>query len=151
MIRMSQKQRAGTLTDDDRREWNAYARQRQLSPAIEGPRVFTRQHPGDAQDLIVEVKAGAENHSRLRCSANDGPRKKLTQNPLPVRFAHAPSEMPAAGRALPWHRCRLHADVPASYAGKPFADAYHKSGPPVIPGIVQCALYDLGGEGVRLS
>jgi hypothetical protein len=38
--------------------------------------------------------------------------------------------------------------VPADYQGKPFTDAFHKSGPPNIPGVVQCALYDLGGEGV---
>lgn len=38
--------------------------------------------------------------------------------------------------------------IPADYQGKPFADAYHKSGPPAIPGIVQCALYDMGGEGI---
>jgi len=42
----------------------------------------------------------------------------------------------------------LSAAVPFDYQGKPFADAFHKSGPPNIPGIVQCALYDLGGEGV---
>ncbi len=65
MIRMSQKQRAGTLTDEDRREWNAYARQRQLSPAIEGPRVFTRRHPGDKDEQLVEVKAGTENQFEI--------------------------------------------------------------------------------------
>jgi hypothetical protein len=43
---------------------------------------------------------------------------------------------------------RLHADVPAGYAGRPFADEMHQSGAATIPGIVQCALYDLGGEGV---
>ncbi len=37
---------------------------------------------------------------------------------------------------------------PAGYAGRPFADACHQTGPAAIPGIVQCALYDLGGEGV---
>jgi acetyl esterase/lipase len=61
MIRMLQKQRAGTLTAEDRQEWNAYARQRDLAPAIEGPRVFTRAHPDDTHDLTVEVKAGADN------------------------------------------------------------------------------------------
>ena len=40
------------------------------------------------------------------------------------------------------------AEVPADYRGKPFADAYRKAGAPNIPGIVQCALYDLGGETV---
>jgi len=40
------------------------------------------------------------------------------------------------------------AGIPADYRGKPFADAYQKAGVPNIPGIVQCALYDLGGEGV---
>jgi len=38
--------------------------------------------------------------------------------------------------------------IPADYRGKPFADSVHKAGPPNIPGIIQCALYDLGGEGV---
>jgi hypothetical protein len=38
--------------------------------------------------------------------------------------------------------------VPAGYQGKPFTDAMHQTGPAKIPGIVQCALYDLGGEGV---
>src|SRR5208283_3241794 len=37
---------------------------------------------------------------------------------------------------------------PADYKGKPFTDEYHQTGPANIPGIVQCALYDLGGEGV---
>ena len=40
------------------------------------------------------------------------------------------------------------ADVPSAYKGTPFVDAIHKAGVPNIPGIVQCALYDLGGEGV---
>jgi len=37
---------------------------------------------------------------------------------------------------------------PAGYAGRPFEDAVHGAGPQRIPGIVQCALYDTGGEGV---
>jgi len=41
-----------------------------------------------------------------------------------------------------------HAALPTDYQGKPFADDFHKTGAPSIPGIVQCALYDLGGEGV---
>jgi hypothetical protein len=40
------------------------------------------------------------------------------------------------------------AAVPANYQGKPFTDTFHKTGVVNIPGIVQCALYDLGGEGV---
>ncbi|HOY57850.1 MAG TPA: DUF5010 C-terminal domain-containing protein [Verrucomicrobiota bacterium] len=40
------------------------------------------------------------------------------------------------------------AALPSGYAGKPFADAFHQSGVPTIPGIVQCAFHDLGGEGV---
>lgn len=40
------------------------------------------------------------------------------------------------------------AQIPRDYLGKPFADAVHKAGAPNIPGIVQCALYDLGGAGV---
>jgi hypothetical protein len=40
------------------------------------------------------------------------------------------------------------ADPPSTYTGQPFQDDYIKSGPPAIPGILQCALFDLGGEGV---
>jgi hypothetical protein len=40
------------------------------------------------------------------------------------------------------------ATIPPGYKGKPFRDQSHKSGPQVIPGTVQLALYDLGGEGV---
>lgn len=43
---------------------------------------------------------------------------------------------------------QINAGVPAGYQGQPFADQYVKTGPPAIPGVVQCALYDLGGEGV---
>jgi hypothetical protein len=38
--------------------------------------------------------------------------------------------------------------LPHSYQGKPFQDDVHRSGPQTIPGVLQCALYDLGGEGV---
>jgi hypothetical protein len=38
--------------------------------------------------------------------------------------------------------------LPPGYKGKPFQDRSHKSGPQTIPGVVQAALYDLGGEGI---
>lgn len=40
------------------------------------------------------------------------------------------------------------ATVPADYKGRPFQDSVYKAGAQSIPGILQCALYDLGGEGV---
>ena len=40
------------------------------------------------------------------------------------------------------------AQIPKDYKGKPFKDAHHKQGAQVIPGRVELALYDLGGEGV---
>lgn len=57
------------------------------------------------------------------------------KNPIPLWFA--------AGITI-----AAMADIPAGYQGKPFTDSVHKSGVPAIPGIIQCALYDLGGEGV---
>ena len=42
----------------------------------------------------------------------------------------------------------LRAQIPKGYKGKPFQDAFHMSGPQVIPGRLQAVLYDLGGEGV---
>ncbi len=38
--------------------------------------------------------------------------------------------------------------MPDGYKGKPYADATHTSGAQVIPGRVEAALFDLGGEGV---
>lgn len=42
----------------------------------------------------------------------------------------------------------LLAQMPSDYKGKPFEDQWYKSGPQAIPGRVQLAYYDLGGEGV---
>jgi hypothetical protein len=41
-----------------------------------------------------------------------------------------------------------YSQIPADYKGKPFADSLNKKGPQVIPGTVELAFYDLGGEGV---
>ena len=38
--------------------------------------------------------------------------------------------------------------VPEDYKGTPFQDSTHSAGPQSIPGCVQAALYDLGGEGI---
>jgi len=40
------------------------------------------------------------------------------------------------------------AALPPDYKGKPFEDSVYKRGPQVIPGRLECAYYDLGGEGV---
>ena len=40
------------------------------------------------------------------------------------------------------------ADHFAGYRGQPYRDAVYHGGPQKIPGRVQCAYYDLGGEGV---
>src|SRR4051794_30950188 len=42
---------------------------------------------------------------------------------------------------------RSRAVLPSDYLGRPFEDADHKQGPAMIPGILQCAHFDLGGEG----
>ena len=41
-----------------------------------------------------------------------------------------------------------NAAVPPDYKGKPFHNSTYEGGPQVIPGKVECAYYDLGGEGV---
>ena len=38
--------------------------------------------------------------------------------------------------------------VPKNYKGKPFHDATHKTGPQTIPGRLEAAFYDLGGEAI---
>lgn len=44
--------------------------------------------------------------------------------------------------------CACAAALPPDYKGLPFEDTAYKAGPQSIPGVVQCAYYDLGGEGV---
>ena len=41
-----------------------------------------------------------------------------------------------------------YAQVPKDYKGKPFKDGYYTAGPQVIPGRIELAYYDLGGEGI---
>ena len=41
-----------------------------------------------------------------------------------------------------------YAQIPAGYKGKPFRDSVYVSGAQIIPGRVELAYYDLGGEGV---
>jgi hypothetical protein len=59
--RLSAKLRDGTLTDEERREWIAYARKRDLSPSLGDQRVFRARHPGEGGEMIVEFKGGGEN------------------------------------------------------------------------------------------
>lgn len=40
------------------------------------------------------------------------------------------------------------AALPTDYAGQPFGDSVHRAAGQVIPGKIECAYYDLGGEGV---
>ncbi len=42
----------------------------------------------------------------------------------------------------------VNSQIPQNYKGKPFNDSNYKSGPQVIPGRIELAYYDLGGEGV---
>ena len=55
---------------------------------------------------------------------------------------------PAVIAAILLAGCCTPSNIPASYKGKPFKDKYYKLGPQVIPGRVELAYYDLGGEGV---
>jgi hypothetical protein len=44
--------------------------------------------------------------------------------------------------------CRCASAQLNEYKGKPFQDSVYHGGPQKIPGLVQCAYYDFGGEGV---
>ena len=50
-----------------------------------------------------------------------------------------------ASLTIAWN---TRAALPADYTGKPFKDAVYTAGAQVIPGRVECAYFDLGGEGV---
>jgi hypothetical protein len=38
--------------------------------------------------------------------------------------------------------------IPPGYKGKPYKDSVYNRGPQIIPGTIECAYYDMGGEGV---
>lgn len=44
--------------------------------------------------------------------------------------------------------CAFASEYPGAYKGVPFRDSSYTGGPQAIPGRVQCAYFDLGGEGV---
>jgi hypothetical protein len=46
---------------------------------------------------------------------------------------------------LPASAC---AALPPDYKGRPFADPIHSQSPAVIPGKLECACFDFGGEGI---
>ena len=54
------KQSKGTLTDADRKAWGDYLRKRNLSPRIDKQRIYSRKHPNDKQDNIIDVKEGRD-------------------------------------------------------------------------------------------
>lgn len=60
MIKMMAKQRDNSLTEADVKSWGEYLRKRDLSPSIYNQRVFSRQHPQDKDDYVIQVKAGAD-------------------------------------------------------------------------------------------
>lgn len=60
MIAMTEKQSRGTLTDADRKAWGEYLRKRDLSPSIYKQRIYSRKHPADKTDYIVDIKNGKE-------------------------------------------------------------------------------------------
>jgi len=60
MIQMMDKQSKGTLTAADQKQWGEYLRKRNLSPSIDKQRIYSREHPKDKQDYIIDVKEGKE-------------------------------------------------------------------------------------------
>ena len=43
---------------------------------------------------------------------------------------------------------KVSSTFPADYKGQPFSDEVYRKGPQTIPGRIECAYFDLGGEGV---
>ena len=57
-----------TLTADERREWVAYARKRDLSPSVTEQRAYRSKDGHGKTDWIVEIKSGGENRLDLEVS-----------------------------------------------------------------------------------
>ncbi len=43
---------------------------------------------------------------------------------------------------------QVNSHIPSTYKGRPYIDTNHTTGAQLIPGKVECAFFDLGGEGV---
>ena len=56
--------------------------------------------------------------------------------------------LPALGLIVLTFSLASRAALPPDYKGKPFEDSAHHSGAQPIPGRLECALFDTGGEGV---
>jgi Carbohydrate binding module (family 6) len=54
----------------------------------------------------------------------------------------------ASSQALTPSDVKIKSFFPDGYKGRPFVDAVQTAGPQVIPGKLECAYYDLGGEGL---
>jgi hypothetical protein len=46
-----------------------YARSRNLEPTIENQRIYRKAHPGETQEIFVEVKAGGANRFDVEVSS----------------------------------------------------------------------------------
>jgi hypothetical protein len=68
MSSMSIKSRNGTITENERLEWIAYARKRDLSPSVSEERVFGSGEPGDKNAIVIEIKSGGESQINVDVS-----------------------------------------------------------------------------------
>ncbi len=59
MITMMDKQSKNSLSEQDKQDWAAYLRKRNLSPSIENQRVFKYQRPGHKKPYVVDIKANS--------------------------------------------------------------------------------------------
>lgn len=60
MIQMMDKQSKGTLTETERKECGEYLRKRDLSPSINKQLIYSRKHPNDKADYIIDIKEGRD-------------------------------------------------------------------------------------------
>jgi acetyl esterase/lipase len=55
IVGINQKMRGG-LSDQDKQDWLAFARARDLEPTIDNQRIFKTAHPDDKDPIVVEIK-----------------------------------------------------------------------------------------------
>ena len=63
-------------------------------------------------------------------------------------MSHSPIKRGALLVALLTIQFFAYTQIPKDYAGRPFRDSVYTKGAQIIPGRVELAYYDLGGEGV---
>src|SRR5436190_19735241 len=85
----------------------------------------------------------------MDCRSGRQPRRIMgTEGGAKIMKRFKPAQMSLLLALASFCAASLRAAMPPDYKGRPFEDTVYTKGAQVIPGRIECAFYDLGGEGL---